>query len=131
MIVFLRRIPANTSTHEITSFIQPAIKGGLLARSGRIDNIKIVRIKDAERNTLEYHGLVRIEPDAAAARAIKTLNRKAINGKNIAVREYHTRNWHNDPRLKNQGNLKFADRRKGERRRRKLELGAADALLFG
>lgn len=126
MIVFLRRIPPNTNKFEIKSFIEPALAGGWFAKKGYISNIKILQIKDSARNTYEYHGLVRIEPEPVGERVIKSLNKKAINGKPVLVREYCHRSWHNDPRLRrNHSDIQFADRRKTDRRRKKLEIEEA------
>ena len=121
MLVILRGIPANTNRYEILTFLQPALKGVFFKKKGRIDHIRIVKIQDVERDTIEFHGLVRIEPDSAALRVIKMLNRKVINGKNIAVREFQARNWHNDPRIRRKApKLGFPDRRQGDRRRKAL-----------
>ena len=49
MIVFLRRIPANTKKHDIIDFIEPALKSGLLQKSGRIENIKFLIFKDTQQ----------------------------------------------------------------------------------
>ena len=127
MIVFLRRIPANIKKYEIAAFLEPALKGGLFAKNGYIEEIKILTHRDKQKNTLEYHGLVRIEPEAAAERVIKKLNGKPINGKHIVVREYFSRNWHNDPRLsRSHPNITFPDRRKADRRRHHLEAVRTD-----
>lgn len=123
MIIFMRRIPSDTNKFEIKSFIEPALNGGLFTKKGYINTIKILQITDSTRNTHEYHGLVRVEPDSAGARAIKQLNKQPINGKMIIVREYFHRCWQNDPRIrKNHSDIEFADRRKGDRRRKTLEV---------
>ena len=123
MIVFLRRIPADTNKNEITTFITPALKGGLFSKSGHISDIKILTLRDNRLNKVEHHGLVRIEPDSVAERVIKKLNLNPINGKNIVVREYILRNWHNDPRLRrNHADTAFPNRRKADRRRHQLEV---------
>lgn len=122
MLVLLKRIPSDTSKYEISSFLGSALKGGIFAKRGYIHDIKIMMIKKTHKNTaFEFYGLVRVEPEPAGQRAIKQLNGKQINGKNIAVMEFYSRNWHNDPRLRrNQINLPFQDRRKYERRKYKL-----------
>ena len=125
MIVFLRRIPANTKKHEISDYLEPILKGGLLQKSGRIENIKILVMKDTQTNALEFHGLVKIDLESAAQRVIKKLNRKVFKGKNIAVREYFYRTWHNDPRMNmHEWNEELANKRKGDRRRTRLEVEA-------
>ena len=131
MQIILVRIPPDTTLYDITQFLEPVLKKGFFVRKGVIENIEIKIIHDANANVTEYHGLVRIEPDAAAKRAVNKLNRKAINGKHIAVREYHTRNWHNDLRLAtNPVNLKFLDRRKVDRRRPHVQVQSHDVVHF-
>ena len=87
MIVFLRRIPANTRKQDIIDFIEPALKGGLLQKAGRIEDIKILVFEDTQTKIMEYHCLVTIDSEDVANRIIKKLNRKAFKGKHIPVRE--------------------------------------------
>jgi len=119
MIIFLTRIPADTTHDDIIEFIDPILKGGLFKKSGYIRKINLLIFEDTEKGKLEYHALVSVEPDKVAERVIKRLNRKPINGKHIAVREYVLRNWHNDPRINmQQWNEEFKNRRKADRRRK-------------
>ncbi len=99
MMILLRRIPANTKKGHVVDFIDPFLKGGILQKPGRIENIKILVLKSDEMNGIEYHGIVTIDSDVVAKRLIKKLNGKAIKGKHIVVREYHHRLWQNDPRV--------------------------------
>ena len=123
MIVFLTRIPAHTKYNDIFKFIDPWLKGNLFRRSGYIRKINILNLKDPLTDKLEYHALVTIEPDNVANRVIKKLNRKAIKGKHIAVREYVLRNWHNDRRLNiHQWNEEHKDKRRHDRRRKKIQV---------
>jgi len=125
MIVFLRRIPASTKKHDISDYLEPVLKGSLLQKSGEIKKIDILVVRDTQTQALEFHGLVEIEPESAANRVIKKLNRKVFKGKNIAIREYHQRSWHNDPRLNmHEWNEELANKRKGDRRRPRLEVEA-------
>lgn len=130
MLVFLQRIPPDTARHDIVEFLDPVLKGGLFLRKGIVEKIEIMILRDSEDKFLECHGLVRIEPEAAAQRVIKKLNRKPINGKHIAVREFHLRNWHNDPRLrKSRIKIHLKDKRKKDRRRPDLKLEEKEAPI--
>ena len=123
MIVFFRRIPADTRKRDVVEFIGPALKGGVLQKSGRIEDIKILVFKDTQTKILEYHCLVTIDSDTVANRVIKKLNRKAFKGKYIAVREYFHRSWHNDSRVNMQEwNEELANKRQTDRRRPRLEV---------
>ncbi len=131
MIIILRKIPPETMYEDILAFVEPALKAKWFSKEGYIEEVKILIINDNDRETVEHHGLIRINPDSSAQKAIKLLNRKSILGKRIAVREYQYRSWHNDPR----GNLnkrlgKILHRRKGSRRRPNLESILANATTF-
>ncbi|NOQ76753.1 MAG: hypothetical protein GQ475_02965 [Methylococcaceae bacterium] len=131
MILILRRIPKSTTKREIVDYLTPALKGGLFKKSGHIDNVNILVLKDNRRNTIEYHGLVTIDSDAAASRAIKLLNRKQFKNRTILVREYFYRSWHNDPRVNmHQWNDELANKRKGNRRRARLEVVTEESIKF-
>ncbi len=122
MIVFLRNLPNKTLYRDIIEFIEPALKGKWFNKGGYIEEVKILIIKDPDKETIEQHALVRISPDSCAIRVIKMLNRKPILEKRIAVREYQYRSWRNDSRTG--VNKKLAEklrRRRGSRRRPNLE----------
>ena len=89
---------------------------------GRIVNIKIVALLDGDTNTMEYHGLVRIEPENVALKVIKRLDRKPFKGVRINVRKYCTRSWHNDSRAGLSRVNKTENRRMRDRRRRNVEV---------
>jgi RNA recognition motif-containing protein len=131
MIVLLRNIPPETMYEDIINFIEPALKAKWFGKDGYIEEVKILSINDNVKETVEQHGIIRINPDSSAKKAIKFLNRKPILGKRIAVREYRYRSWHNDPR----GNLnkrlgKILHRRTGSRRRPNLKSVLANATTF-
>ena len=124
MLLFFRNIPANTRTSDFHKLIKPAMGNAVFSafNKGRIVNVKIVRLLDSNTKILEYHGLVRIEPDKVAQKVIKRLNRKSFKGVRINVREYRSRSWHNDRRTKMSNTLKSASLRKKDRRRRDIEV---------
>jgi len=131
MILILRRIPQNTTKREIVDFLAPVLKGGFFKKSGHIDNVNILVLKDNRRNTIEYHGIATIDSDIAASRAIKRLNRTEFKNRTILVREYFYRSWHNDPRVNmHQWNEELADKRKANRRRARLEVVTEESIKF-
>ncbi len=119
MILFLRKIPANTKLAEISDFVSPALKGGLFRKSGRIVKIEILALHDVRLNAHEFHGLVTVEPDSAGFRAIKLLKGRRFKDKLILVRQYVHRSWHNDPRQSHKRFNIHDERRKSDRRRGK------------
>lgn len=120
MIIFLRKIPANTKYNEISEFITPGLKGGLFRRSGRIIKVEILGLKDTRLNTVEFHALVTVEPDAAGFRALKVLKGRRFKDKLIVIRQYVFRSWQNDPRQRYQTLAPgVLEKRKADRRRSK------------
>lgn len=120
MLLILKRINENVRVPDIEVFLQPALMGGLFKKAGQIESIKIQKFHQIDSEKSEYHALVSVAPDSAAKRVIKTLNRKSCNGKPINVSEYFFRHYSNDPRQRDAGPPD--DRRKGDRRRKNLEI---------
>ncbi len=123
MYVFFRNIPAHTTNSDLIEFIEPVLKRGWFRKKGIIEKVRIIHQKDHGVSSSEFHGLVTIQPDDVAEKVIKRLNRKRFLGKHIAVREYHRRVWHNDPRIKhNLHDPEILNRRENDRRRKNLEV---------
>ena len=121
MILFIRKLPANTLPSELHHFVNPALKGGLFRPSGSVTKAELLMLRDTRDNTLEFHGLVHIDSEAAGRRAIKLLNGKRLKGRPVTVREYaEQRFWQNDVRFSHancsapQSERRQADRRRGK-----------------
>lgn len=124
MIIFLRKIPADTKLSDIADFVAPALKGGWFRKAGKIVKIDILPLHDIRLNSMEFHGLVTVEPDAAGFRAIRLLKGKRFKDKLIIVRQYFQRSWQNDPRQNDKPiDADIIEKRKADRRRgRDLEV---------
>jgi hypothetical protein len=120
MILILKRISPSTLVPDIECFIAPALKGGLLTKQGKLENITVQVLKEPGTDKTEYNALVRVEPVTVGKRVIKLLNRKALKGKPINVSEYHFRHRDNDRR--NDRNQLANDRRRQDRRRLGLSI---------
>ncbi len=124
MLVFLKNIPASTNHQEIIDFVKPALKKNrlnLFSAAGKLEEVKIIGLKDNDLNTEEYHGLLIITPDTAAKRVIDRLNRNPFKGQRITIREYIVRSIHNDPRTKSLvKQMTLKERRRSSRRRHNL-----------
>ena len=118
MIIIFKKIPANTSNRHIEAFVSPVLKGGFFSADGHIENISFWKYEITQTNTIEYYALVNVEPDSVGERVIKQLNKKQLNGKYIALQEYHARHWSNDKRMfksvvdRGKNNKRKADRRR-------------------
>lgn len=118
MIIILKKIPANTSSYHIETFMASTLKGGVFKVSGRIENISFWRYEIVQTGAIEYYALVDVEPDTVGERVIKRLNKKQLNGKYIAMQEYYVRHWSNDRRVfksvlnRGKNNKRQTDRRR-------------------
>lgn len=121
MNIFLRRIPANTQHVEISEFVSPALKNGFFRKPGRILNIEILALRDTRLDSIEYHGLVTLDSEWSANRAVNRLKSRRLNGRYVLVRPYYHRSWNNDPRQyqSHADNTSFIEKRHGDRRRGK------------
>lgn len=121
MILIFKRISPMTLITDIEHFVLPCLEGSFLQRSGKILSIKIQLLKHPSNDErMEFNALVEVEPDSAALRVIRKLNRKPLNGKHINIAQYQFRNRLNDRRCSRYQNL--LNRRKAERRRFGLEI---------
>lgn len=118
MRIIIKKLPANTLLVEIKTFVAPALKRFFPFKSGQIQNIKLLVLKDLQTHEYEFYGLIDIIPDKAGLRAIIKLKNQRIKNKPVLVRQYFERDWHNDRRLHAAGaSPKILERRMGERRR--------------
>jgi hypothetical protein len=119
MILFIRKIPKGTLPSELHDVVSPALNGGLFATSGQIQKVEILAIKIKETSDYEFHGLVYVDSDIAAKRALNKLRGTSINGMPVTFHEYTQRNWHNDrretqlPATANIQEKRSKDRRRG------------------
>lgn len=130
MLIILKNIAVTTTRKDIEDFVKPAIKGGWLHRSGRIERIAMLKQKAPAMAGFEHHALVEITPDTIAQKAITKLNCKRLKNKNIKVNEYQIRLWQNDPRINREPIEAVLNKRRGDRRRRNLEAEHTNAALF-
>jgi hypothetical protein len=120
MIIFLRKIPADTKLGELVDFVTPALKGNLFRKSGKIVKVDILSLHDIRLNTMEFHGLVTVEPEVAGFRALKLLKGRRFKDRLVVVRQYFQRSWQNDNRQNyRQTETEIVEKRKTDRRRGK------------
>jgi hypothetical protein len=123
MIVLFKNIPENSYHNDISNFVEPVVKGGLLSKRGHVNNIEIIALQEINTESLEFQALANIEPDVVAYRVIKKLHGVFIRGRRIVVREYFLRSWKNDKRSEEQPLAStFNERRTIPSRRRKLKI---------
>jgi len=131
MIIILGKIPKETKKKDIVHFFSPALKAGLFKKPGEIKQIKMPILKDEKTNLFSYYGLVFIEPNEIALKAIQKLNRKFFNGNYITVREFHHRSALNERRVdvKEWSNPKITAR-VADRRQANLKVRSSSLVSF-
>ncbi len=115
MILFIRNIPRDTRSSDLSDFVAPALTR-LLFRSGSIIKVEILVLRDKRTQELQYHGLVHLDSEKTGKMVIKKLRGKPFKNKSVIVREYIHRSWHNDRRNHENVFTGIERRRSGDRR---------------
>lgn len=140
MLVFIRMLPESVTVTDLAQFVDKAMQrpwSGLFRNRGNYDKLQIVKITDRDTQSIEYHGLLEIEPAEVALGAMKKLNNMRLKGQLVQVRRYFRRSPYLDRRGQMPGReeLNFIDRRSGDRRRPHLDIesvaitGGASAVV--
>ena len=97
--------------------------GTLLGVGLMVTALDILQFTNPYPRTVEYHGLIEIEPEKPAMKAVGKLDRLRVRGQHIGVRKYHRRSSYRERRIQDLKNDTggMEDRRKGERRRLHLQ----------
>jgi hypothetical protein len=127
MDIFIRRLPEGTTRRDIQDFVLPALKprwrlfGSRTA--GKLSKVAILRIHDSNTGTVEFHGLIRIEPAMEGLAVIHRLNGTLLKSKRVEVRKYYRRSAARDRRRLEGESLPahIQEQRKRDRRRHTLQ----------
>lgn len=135
MLVFIRSLPESATIAELSQLLDKALHRslfGLFRNRGSYDKLQILEITDRDRQSVEYHGLVEIEPAEAALGAIDRLNNLRFKGKRLEVRRYFRRSPYLDRRGQMPGREEviFMERRAHDRRRPHLQIEHVDTAGF-
>lgn len=131
--LFLRDLPPDISRKDLLAFVRDALRSAGLRGMPLIkmcSNCQIMRIIDPTAGTVEYHGLIEIQPARIVVQAIAVLNGRELAGHPIEVRRYrHRSSWGEHRRL--HGDPGDAERVAAnplvERRRENLKIDLVDA----
>lgn len=131
MLVFIRMLPESATLTDLAQLVDRSMQrpwSGLFRNRGNYDKLRILKITDRDKGSTEYHGLLEIEPAEAALAAIRRLNNLRLNGQLLQARRYFRRSPYLDRRGQMPGSeeLKFMNRRTGDRRRSHLEIESVD-----
>lgn len=118
MIIIIKNIHPDTQISEIQEYVAPVLKRSFPFKSGKLMKAEILMLRDKRTKAIEFHGLVFIEPEKLGHRALIKLKGKRIHNKLVSVKEYVSRDWHNDRRVKhNNPSTAMIQKRIGDRRR--------------
>lgn len=131
MLVFIRMLPESTTVTDLDQLVDRALVRtwpNFFRHRGSYDKPQILKITDQDRMSIEYHGLVEIEPADAAMGTVKRLSNIRLRGTQLEVRRYFRRSPYLDRRGQMSGReeLKFLDRRVSDRRRPRLKIEQVD-----
>jgi hypothetical protein len=121
MIIIVKNIKAGINIENVANYIKPAMKNRLFSKKMEIQSIKIVKLADKSRRTIEHHAIVTISNDPAKSVLNQLKSRE--KGNEQKIEEYVIRQWRNDRRIK-VGELAARpdERRKEDRRRKSLKI---------
>ncbi len=135
MWIFIKGIPKQMDSKALERFIKRVLSPGWLpfAVAGRIriKGSKILKIVHTRTRSVEYHGLIQIQPASRAESVIERINRSKINGRTLESHPFSKRFTRADRRnaFLEVGDRGSTDRRRIERRRRNLVSQVVDSSL--
>lgn len=121
MLIFIRLLPELVSQSNLRQFVDKALCPPwwrLLSPQSSIHSTEIRKLTNGETYSIEYHGIVDIEPAMGAVATIRKLHRALLKGKRVDVRKYYQRSPLRDRRKERQRVSLFDDCRKQDRRRK-------------
>ena len=127
MLVFIRMIPESMTRRDLYRFVDRALPTSwfpLSTKKGRIRSLDLIRIINHQTDSIEYHGLVDIEPAVTAHKAIRRMNGSRLMDRVIEVRKFYHRSKLRDRRSgRSPTDLpRTEDRRMKDRRRCDLSI---------
>ncbi|MET0027457.1 MAG: hypothetical protein ABW101_07440 [Candidatus Thiodiazotropha sp.] len=124
MWIFFKHLPRGVTTQEIVTITcKGAHKSWLplhILSKPKIKRSKIIRIKDLESETLEYHAIVQVDSSELADTIVENLEGRTVNGLFLKPHRYFRRFPNRDRRSRHDSDSPVTERRLTERRRKNL-----------
>jgi tRNA U54 and U55 pseudouridine synthase Pus10 len=124
MWIFFKHLPRGTTTREINRITLKGCRTGFslasLFKRNIVKRSKIIRIRDLNADSSEYHALVQVDSPVTAEHIIDKLDGKTVDGIFLKPHRYHRRFPSRDRRNHQVGHAKLKERRRGDRRRPNL-----------
>jgi RNA recognition motif-containing protein len=120
MIIFIRKISESATRSDLFEFVSKALDRKLKFLIGQITEIEILILQDIRTKEIEYHGLVHIDSQREALKAIKKLNGGWFLDRSVIVREYKHRSWRDEYWNVDIEIIGLKDRKTNKDRRRRM-----------
>ncbi|MCB1851679.1 MAG: RNA-binding protein [Gammaproteobacteria bacterium] len=123
MWLIVTRIPAGTNHAGLKKFVSRGMNDKWfflpLRNRGEIKKCDILRISHPATKSVEYHGLLLVQPIKKALTAIEQLDGTQLDGETVDVRRYVHRTHERDRRdpFNHRNQAPGNERRRGDRRR--------------
>jgi hypothetical protein len=125
MLLLIKHIPGYLTKKELMTFIRSA-RGTMwrlfpIVGNIGLDKCQILRIEDKQKETIEYHCLISVEPEKTAQTLLKKLDGARLFGRSVEVKPYVRRSPYKDRRRYHADlELLKVERRLNDRRRTSL-----------
>jgi hypothetical protein len=122
MMLFIGHIPAHSTERDFMRFVT-RFGNGLLSwvpfvSKPALRKCHILRIEDQLARSVEFHGLLSIQPSKSSQNLLQKLDGKQFNGKPVEVRRYYKRSFRMDRRIiHTESDSLPVERRRRDRRR--------------
>ncbi len=125
MLVFVRIIPKSVTCDELRHFVRKGVDSlwtRFSGNQGSVDGVSIKKFTNQKTQSVEYHGIVNVEPATSAQAAIRRLSRTTLKGVPVEVRKFYQLSPLRDRRTGQSAkeHESFNDLRKRDRRRSRL-----------
>lgn len=134
MKLFLRGLPLDVTPQELHDFVVKVITPPWyrpFASRGTLKSCLLLRMKDLERDTLEYHGLLDIQPAQAAQAALQSLGDSRFREARVQVSKWQPRTGQEERRLPHRAAApeESQERRQRDRRREQLVIDTIEPYV--
>ncbi len=124
MWIFFKHLPRGVTAQEIATITRKGTHKSWLPlhlfTKPIIKRSKIIRIKDPENDTLEYHAIVQVDSSELADTIVENLDGRTVNGVFLKPHRYFRRFPNRDRRSRHESGTPLTERRVMERRRKNL-----------
>ncbi|MCG7908468.1 MAG: hypothetical protein JAY67_22860 [Candidatus Thiodiazotropha taylori] len=124
MWIFYKHLPKNVTLKEIQNVTLKGARSNWsplsIFNKPSIKRTKIIRIRDLQKDSIEYHAIIQVNPTSVTDTIIENLDGRTVNGLYLRPHRYHRRFTNRDRRNMQSNEHQSGERRKSDRRRDNL-----------